>query len=282
MAVDSASPFDIDVNPLTINFDTNVKIDIDTASTINVGIAVPAIIDTIPLETEVDIARSTIIDTASPSIADLTSASIIIHPTSSMVGTVSAVTGGFDMVFGLFNFHVDNDGVAELISVSDPTPPAAAPSMSPAIEGNPSTTMSLTPLEEEPSLETSTPSVGSNDFQDPPPSPTTAYYIECDAYHFVGTRDFSAHEIAGCEDPRGGTAAIYPTISECERAINALTLHPTTYDPDYVEGLYSDYTCSDDDIYPEAKGKIGNLDSSYSSELPHQVTDTWPITTLTS
>jgi hypothetical protein len=44
-----------------------------------------------------------------------------------------------------------------------------------------------------------------------------------------------------------GTAAIYPTISECEWALNALMLHPTPYDPDYVEGLYSDYTCSDYD-----------------------------------
>jgi hypothetical protein len=82
----------------------------------------------------------------------------------------------------------------------------------------------------------------------------------------VGARDFSFHEIIGCEDPRGGTAAFYPTISECERALNALTLHTAPYDPDYVEGLYSDYTCSDDDdVYPEAKGKIGNSDSSYSS-----------------
>jgi hypothetical protein len=56
-------------------------------------------------------------------------------------------------------------------------------------------------------------------------------------------------------------------ISECKRGLNALTLHTTPYDPDYVEGLYSDYTCSDDDdVYPEAKGKIGNSDSSYSSE----------------
>jgi hypothetical protein len=84
----------------------------------------------------------------------------------------------------------------------------------------------------------------------------------------VGARDFSLHEIAGCEDPRGGTAAVYPTISECERALNALTLRTTPYDPDYVEGLYSDYTCSDgDDVYPEAKGKIGNLDSSCSSDF---------------
>jgi hypothetical protein len=82
----------------------------------------------------------------------------------------------------------------------------------------------------------------------------------------VGAEDFSAHEIAGCEDPRGGTAAIYPAISECERALNALMLQPTPYDPDYVEGLYSDYTCSDDEVYPEAKGKIGNSASSCSSK----------------
>jgi hypothetical protein len=90
IAIDSASPFDIDVNPLTINFDTNVKIDISTASTINVGITVPAVIDTIPSETEVNIARSAIIDTASPSVADLPPAATIIDPTSSPAGTVSA------------------------------------------------------------------------------------------------------------------------------------------------------------------------------------------------
>jgi hypothetical protein len=82
----------------------------------------------------------------------------------------------------------------------------------------------------------------------------------------MGDGDFSLHEIAGCEDPRGGTAAVYPTFFECERALNALTLQPTPYDPDYVEGLYSDHTCSDDDFYPEAKGKIGNSVSSHSSE----------------
>jgi hypothetical protein len=82
----------------------------------------------------------------------------------------------------------------------------------------------------------------------------------------VGTGDFFAHEIAGCEDPRRGTVAIYPTISECERALNALALHPTPYDPDYVEGLYSYYTCSDDDVYPKAKVTIGHSTSSYSSK----------------
>jgi hypothetical protein len=235
IAVDFASPLDID--PLAINFVTNDKIDIDSAINTAVGIAVPAIIDTNPSKTEVDIVGSIVIDTASPSAADLTLTVIIIDPTSGTAGAVSAVTEGFDMAFGLFNFHVDNDGVAELISISDSTPPAAAPSASPVIEGNPSTTIPLAPSEEEPKLETSTPSVGSSDFEDPPPSPTTAYSVDCNAYHYVGARDFSSHEIAGCEDPRGGTAAIYPMIFECERALNALTLRPTPYDPDYVEGL---------------------------------------------
>jgi hypothetical protein len=161
------SPFDINTNPLTISLDTNVKIDIDTA----VGIAVPAVIDTIPSEPEVDIAKSTVIDTTSPSVVDLTPAMTIIDTTSSPAGAVSAVTGGFDMAFGLFNFHVDNDGVAELISISDSMLLAAVPSASPAIEGNPSTTTPLAPSEEEPRLKTSTPSVGSNDFEDPPSIP---------------------------------------------------------------------------------------------------------------
>jgi hypothetical protein len=163
---------------------------------------------------------------------------------------------------------INGDGVAELISVSDSTPPVVEMSTPPAVGGNPPTIVLLAPLEEESRPKTSTPSVGSNDFEEPPPSPTTAYCIDCDAYHYVGAGDFSSHEIVGCEDPRGGTAAVYPTISKCERALNALTLHTTPYDPDYVEGLYSDYTCSDDDdLYPEAKGKIGNLASSYSSEF---------------
>jgi hypothetical protein len=247
--------------------DTNDKIDIDSAIDTAVGIAVSNVISTTSLEPEVGIAGSTVIDTASLSAANLIPAAIIIDPTSGTTGAVSATTGGFDMAFELFNFHVDNDGVAELISVSDSMPPATAPSTSPVTEGNPSTTMPPAPLEEEPRPKVSTPSVGSNDFEDPPPSPTTTYCADCDAYHFVGAEDFLSHEIAGCEDPRGGTAAVYPMISKCERALNALMLRTTPYDPDYVEGMYSDYTCSDDDdVYPEAKGKIGNSDSSYSSE----------------
>jgi hypothetical protein len=82
----------------------------------------------------------------------------------------------------------------------------------------------------------------------------------------MGDGDFSLHKITGYEDPRGGTAVVYTTISECEQALNALTLQPAPYDLNYVEGLYSDYTCSDDDFYPKAKGKIGNSVNSSSSE----------------
>jgi hypothetical protein len=236
--VDSTSPPDVDS---AIDVDTNDKINIDLAIDTAVGIAVPSFISTTSPEPEVDIAGLTI--------------------------TVPATTGGFDMAFGLFNFHVDNDGVTELISIGDSMPPAMAPTTSPVAEGNPSATAPPMSLEEEPRPKDSTPSVGSNDFEAPPPSPTTAYCADCDAYHFVGAEDFSSHEIAGCEDPQGGTAAIYLTISECERALNALMLRTTPYDPDYIEGLYSDYICSDDDnVYPEGKGKIGNSDSSYSSD----------------
>jgi hypothetical protein len=111
------------------------------------------------------------------------------------------------MAFGQFSFHVDNNGVAELISVGDSAPPATITGAQPATRGNLSVTTPpapSTPLEEEPRLEELTPSVGSNGFEDPLPSPTAAYCIDCDAYYYVGTGDFSSHEIAGCEDPRGG------------------------------------------------------------------------------
>jgi hypothetical protein len=64
----------------------------------------------------------------------------------------------------------------------------------------------------------------------------------------MGTGDFSSYEIFGCGDPRDGTAAIYPTVSECQRALDALTLQRIPYNPNYVKGLYSDYMCSDDDF----------------------------------
>jgi hypothetical protein len=170
MAVDSAPSIDID--SLTANFDINTSIDVDTASTTIVGIAVPTVIDATPLATIVDITGSTASDTTSPSVVDFVSApaidslaTAIVEPVSSLTGAVAARTGDFDMAFGLFNFRVD-DRVAELISVSDSTPSTTDPSTPLAIGGTPSTTTPPTPSEEEPRLETSTPSVGSNDFQD--------------------------------------------------------------------------------------------------------------------
>jgi hypothetical protein len=264
-AIDTAVGIAVSTN-ININAKTNIGIIIDTTIDTVAGIAVPAIINANPLEPEIDIVESIIIDIASSNATDLILAATIVGPTSGTTRAVSAITGGFDMAFGLFNFHVDNDEVAELIFVGDSAPPATTPSTPPVIKGNPSAIVSPAPLEKGPRPNDSTQSVGSNDFEDPPPSPTTAYYANWDAYHFVGAEDFSSYEIAGCEDPRGGTTAVYLMISECERALNALILRTAPYDPDYVKGLYSDYTCSDDDdVYPKAKGKIGNSDSSYSS-----------------
>jgi hypothetical protein len=225
-AVDSASPtaIDIDIASSAINIDIALF-------TIDIDITPPIIANAI---------ASINIDTAPPTTPVFTidsPATTTVDPISSLTGMTSARIGGFDMAFGLFNFHVDGDGTTELISISELTPLVADSSAPPATGGTPSTTTPPTPSEEDPRLETSTPSVGSNDFQDPPPSPTTAYCIDCDAYHFVGAEDFSSHEIAGYEDPRGGTTAIYPTISECEQALNALMLQHTLYDLDYVKGL---------------------------------------------
>jgi hypothetical protein len=265
-----AAPTDVD-STAKINIDTIVGIaaltDIDTSSKIDIdtiaSIVVPTIINASPMEPEIDAVDSTIVNSISPSTINLTPTADVIHPASDTTGIAP---GGYDMAFGLFNFHVDSSGAIEILSIAESAPLMAKTTKPPAIGGKPSTSASLASSEKGPKPKTSTPSVGSNDFKDPPPSPTTAYCVDCDAYHYVGAGDFSSHEIAGCEDPRGGIAAVYPMISECDRALNALTLCTAPYDPDYVEGLYSDYTCSDDDddVYPEAKGKIGNSASSAS------------------
>jgi hypothetical protein len=182
-AVDSAPPtaIDIDIASSAIN----IGIDVDTTSPTIVGIAAPTVIDATLPATMLDITELTVVDTASPSIVNSTPVLAIeslamttVDRISSLTGTVLARTRGFDMAFGLFNFHVDNNGAAELISIGESTPPTADPSTPTAIGGNTSTTTSPAPSKEEPRLETSTPLVGSNDFQDPPPSPTTAYCVE--------------------------------------------------------------------------------------------------------
>jgi hypothetical protein len=236
-----AAPTDIDTTS-KIDIDTIVGIaaptDVDTASKIDidtiVGITVPATVIDNPMEPEVDAVNSTVVDNASPRTIDLTLAADDIDPASGMTGIAP---GGYNMAFGLFNFHVDSSGAMKLLSIAESAPLMAETTKPPTVRGKPSTNASLVSTEERPKPETLTPSVGSNDFEDPPPSPTTAYCVGCDAYHYVGAGNFSSHEIAGCEDPRGGTAAVYPTISECDWALNALTLRTAPYDPDYVEGL---------------------------------------------
>jgi hypothetical protein len=78
-------------NKINIDLTTDDKIDIDLTTDTAIGITVPSVVGTASPKPEDDIARSTI--------------------------TVPATVGGFDMAFGLFNFHVDNDGVADLIFV---------------------------------------------------------------------------------------------------------------------------------------------------------------------
>jgi hypothetical protein len=275
----TTSKIDIDtVVGIAVPADITTKIDIDTI----VGIAVPAVVNANSTEPGDDAADSIVVDNVSTSAAKPTPAANVIDPLSSATG---AAFRGYDMAFGLFNFHVDSNGAMELLSIGESAPLMTEVTTPPVVGGKPSTSALLAPSEEEPKLKTSTPSVGSNNFEDPPPSPTTAYCVDCDAYHYVGVGDFSSHEIAGCEDPRGGTAAVYPTISECDRALNALTLCTTPYDPDYIEGLYSDYTCSDDDddVYPEAKGKSAIQQAPpHTANLPHLAMAMWLITIRTS
>jgi hypothetical protein len=111
---------EIDTNPtidataviaVSAVINTDNKIDIDLAINTAVGIVVPSSIGTASPELEDDVVGSTI--------------------------TVPATAGGFDMAFRLFNFHVGNDGVVELTSVSDSMPLAMALTTSPVAEGNP-------------------------------------------------------------------------------------------------------------------------------------------------
>jgi hypothetical protein len=121
---------------------TNAKIDIDTAIDTAVGIAVPIYTDA-----DADIS----IDATPSSTTELIPAATIVGPISGTTGAISAITRGFDMAFGLFSFHVDDNGVTELISVGDSAPPATTPGIPQVTESNPSATALLAlsaPLEE--------------------------------------------------------------------------------------------------------------------------------------
>jgi hypothetical protein len=109
--------------------DTNDKIDINSAIDAVIVIAMPAVIDTddkididLTIDTAVGLVVPSFIGTTSPEPEDDVAGSTI---------TIPAIARGVDMSFGLFNFHVDNDGIAELISISDSMLPAMAPTTSP-------------------------------------------------------------------------------------------------------------------------------------------------------
>jgi hypothetical protein len=94
-----------------------------------------------------------------------------------LTGAILARSGGFDMAFGLFNFHIGNNGAAELVSISESTPLAVDPSTPSAAGENTPTTTPPTPLEEEPRLETSTHQLGRTIFKihhDPQPPHTAS------------------------------------------------------------------------------------------------------------
>jgi hypothetical protein len=205
-AIDTASKIDIDTIvgiAVPTAIDIASKINIDTVT----SIAAPATLIDNPTEPEVDAVTLTVVDNVLPSAINLTPTAGVVDPAS---GTTGIASGGYDMAFGLFNFHVDSSGAVELISIAESAPLTAETTTPPTVGGKPSTNTSLASTEERPKPEASTPSVGSNDFEHPPPSPTTAYCVDCDAYHYVGTGDFSLHEIAGCEDPRGGHSSCLP------------------------------------------------------------------------
>jgi hypothetical protein len=261
------------------NVDTTTKIDIDTI----VGIAVPAVVDANPAEPETDAVDSTVIDSVSPSTANLTSAANVIDPTSDTTGTAP---GGYDMAFELFNFHVDSDGAMELLSIGDSAPLMAETTTPPAVGGKPSTSALLAPSEEEPKLKISTLSVGSNDFEDPPPSPTTAYCVDCDAYHYVGAGDFSSHEIAGCEDPRGGGAQQLSTrrylsaIGLSTPSRSALRRMTLTTSKGYTRTTHAQTMTTTST--PKLRGKSTIQQApSHHANLPHPAMATQLITILT-
>jgi hypothetical protein len=104
--VDTTAKVDIDTIvsiAAPTNIDTTSKIDIDTM----VGIAVPAIVNGSPMEPEIDVVDSTIIDNVSPSTINFAPAANVIDPTS---GTTGIAPGGYDMAFRLFNFRLDSNG----------------------------------------------------------------------------------------------------------------------------------------------------------------------------
>jgi hypothetical protein len=279
--VDATTKIDIDTITGTAaptNVDATTKIDIDTT----VGIDVPAVIDANSAESEVDAADAIVIDNVSPSTAKSAPAANIIDPTS---GTTGTVPGGYDMAFGLFNFYVDSNGAMELLSIGESALLMAEATTPPVVGGKPSRSALLAPSEEEPKLKILTPSVGSNDFEDPPPSPTNTYCVDCDAYHYVGAGDFSSHEIAGCEDPRGAqqlsTRRYLSAIGLSTPSRSALHRMTLTTSKGCTRTTHVQMTTTTST--PKLRGKSAIQQAlPHIANLPHPARAMWLITILTS
>jgi hypothetical protein len=160
----------------------------------------------------------------------------------------------------------------------------AETSTPPAVGGKPSTIALLAPSEEESQLRTLTPSVRSNDFEDPPPPPTTTYCIDCDAYHYVGVGDFSSHEIVGSEDPRGAlqlSTRRYPSASRLSTP-SRFVLHPMT--PTISRGYTQTTRARTMTMMSTLKlrGRLAIWLALIQANPPHQAMAARSITTLTS
>jgi hypothetical protein len=137
--VDTTAKIDIDTTvgiAAPTDVDTTAKIDIDTTTKIDtdtiVGIAVLAVIKANPTEPDVDVTDSIAVSNILPSAEKPTPVASVIDPISS---TARVAPEGYDMAFGLFNFHVDSNGAMELLSIGESAPLVAETTTPPAVGG---------------------------------------------------------------------------------------------------------------------------------------------------
>jgi hypothetical protein len=188
------------------------------------------------------------------------------------------------MAFGLFNFHVDNERVAEMISISDLMLLAVAPSVSPAIEGNPSTTIPLAPLEEEPRLKLQPHQLGQTTSKihlhpQPPPIASIAMLTTMWAPKIFCPMRSSAVKILG--EVLQLSTQRYPSANGLSTPSRSV-LCPTTLImlKGYTRTIHDQMMTMTST--PKLSGRLAIRLAHIRANLPHQATDTWSIMTLTS
>ena len=134
------------------------------------------------------------------------------------------------MTFGVMNFHVNDAGtivLPETIRQVAPVRPAPAVDI---VTIAPSPPSPASPAVDVASALLASSSVGSSDVRAPPPSPTTAYCLSGNTYHYVGLGDFRSTEICRCDE-----------------AFETFALHrsgatrPTAHDGNYAASVDSSY-----------------------------------------